>query len=75
MINTDMTNAHIQLDIYNFRWENIYTQNGEIGESDIVLKIDGEISKMLRPGIYYLTLKICSEERQFIKSRFMININ
>ena len=75
MINTDMTDAHIQLDIYNFRWENIHTQNGEIGESDIVLHIDEEISKLLKPGVYYVTLKICSEETQFIKSRFMININ
>ena len=74
MINTDMTDAYIQLDIYNFRWENIYTQNGEIGQSDIVLKINEEISDILKAGIYYLTLKICSENKNFIKSRFMINI-
>lgn len=75
MINTDMTNAYIQLDIYDFRWNNVYTQNGNIGKSDIVLNIDDEISKILKPGVYYVTLKICSEEEQFIKSRFIISIN
>lgn len=75
MINTDMTDAYIQMNIYNFRWENIYSQNGEIGESDIVLHIDNEMSETLKPGVYYVTLKICSEKEHFVKSRFMININ
>ena len=75
MINTDMTDAYIELDIYNFRWEKIYSQNGEVGNSDIVLHIDSEMSDILKPGVYYVTLKICSEKEQFVKSRFMININ
>lgn len=74
-VNTDMTDKHIELGIYNFRWEKVYSQIGKIGNSDIVLQIDEEMSNILRPGVYYVTLKICSEETQTIKSRFMININ
>ena len=74
-INTDMIDNHIELDIYNFRWEKIYSKTGETGKSNIVLQIDEEMSEILKPSVYYVIVKICSEETQYIKSRFMININ
>ena len=74
IINTAMSDSYIELNIYNFKEELIYTQKGETGESSIVLHIDKEMSKILKSGIYNLTLKICSPDRQFVKSKFIINI-
>lgn len=74
VIYTDMTNSYIELNICNFRWETLHTQIGEVGNSTIVLNIDDKISEVLTEGIYYVTLKICSENEKILKNRFMINI-
>ena len=71
-INTDMTNKYILLNIFNFRWESIYEQESKIGESSITINVNEEISKKLTPGIYYCTVKICSEDTCQIKNKFMI---
>ena len=73
-MNTNMTDRYILVNIYNFRWEEMYSQQAEIGESDIIIKVDKELSEKLVSGIYYCVVKICSEESAFIKDKFMISI-
>ena len=74
-INKDMTDKYIQLDIFNFRWENIHSVKADEGQQIIVLKIDEELNKKLSSGIYYITLKICSETSVELNNKFMISIN
>ena len=74
-VNTDMTDKYIQLDIFNFRWEKVHSTTSANNESIIVLKIDEEMHKKLPSGIYYITLKICSEDSVQLKDKFMVSIN
>ena len=73
-IHTDMKNKYIELTISDFRENVIHTQIGEMNNPTITLKVNKELEKTLVPGLYHATLKICSLDTQFVKSRFAINI-
>lgn len=75
IIHTDMTNKYIELSIFNFRQELVYSQQGVLNESSLMLKVDEELSKILNSGIYNVEVKICSDEMDFIKSRYLFSIN
>lgn len=74
-IQTDMTDKYIELDIFNFRWEKVHSVISSSNQSNIVLKIDDEMNKKLTSGIYYMTVKICSENSVQLKNKYMISIN
>lgn len=74
IMNTNMTDRYILVNIYNFRWEEMYSQQAEIGESEIIINVNKELSEKLASGVYYCTVKICSEESAFLKDKFMISI-
>lgn len=75
IINRDMTNSYITVNIFNFRWESVYIQQSEIGQSTICIEVNEELSKTLTSGIYYCTVTIHSEDNSFLKDKFMISIN
>lgn len=75
IIYRDMTDKYILVNIFNFRWEQVYCQQSEVNESSIRLTVDDELSKKLVSGIYYCTVKICSEDSCLLKDKFMISIN
>ena len=75
IIHRDMKDSYVLVEIFNFRWEPIYSQQSEIGESTIFIDVNEELSNKLQTGIYYCTVKICSEESCLLKDKFMISIN
>ena len=75
VIQSDMTNRYSQLNIYNFKWENILEAKSDVGASTVYLDINEETSKLLKPGIYYCTLKIVGKDDCRIKNKFTIVIN
>jgi hypothetical protein len=74
IIHRDMTNKYILVNIYNFRWEEVYSKQSNIGESSISIVVDEEFSKLTPSGIYYCTVKICGQDDSLIKDKFMISI-
>ena len=51
----------IRLNIFNFRHEEIYTENFE-GNTTIELQINNKLSAKLIKGIYYLDMVVCDQE-------------
>ena len=74
-LHTDMTNKFILVDIFNFRWEKMYSQQSEMNESNISISVNEELSKKLLSGVYYCTVKICSEGSALLRDKFAILIN
>ena len=75
VIHTDMTDKYLQLDIYSFRRELLYSIKNEDDSSTLTLKVDEGITNKLPAGLYYGHLKVCGEGTCFIKFKFIIIIS
>lgn len=75
IIHSDMTNRYAQLNIYDFKWNELFEAKSEIGNSKVFIDINEETSEKLKPGIYYCTLKIVGEEDCRLKHKVTLIIN
>lgn len=55
-----LKDKHIEITLYNFRMEKIYSKIFD-GKSKVILQIDPELSKKLTKGIYYCSLSVFNE--------------
>ena len=58
-----LSGKNIKIDIYNFRYENIFTANMP-ASNNVTLTIGEELSKQMVKGIYYLTMTAYSDDLQ-----------
>lgn len=74
-VSIDMTDKIAELSIYDFRWNKIHSVCSDTNSSEISLNVDSELDKIVKPGIYYCTLKIIGEQQSQIKDKFIIIVN
>lgn len=71
-LSTDMNERKIEVTIYNFRWNVVYKQVGDIGASTTHINIDNELNKVLIPGLYYMVINISGEDTSQMFSKYKI---
>ena len=71
-LSTDMNERKIEVIIYNFRWNVVYKQVGDIGASTTYINIDNELNKVLIPGLYYMVINISGEDTSQMFSKYKI---
>ena len=74
-MSVNMTNKHISVEIYNHRWELLYSKDGSVGESSIDIVVDEELSETLKAGAYFCLVKIISPDSSIVKDKFIISID
>lgn len=75
IIHSDMANKYAQLNIYDFRWNELFEVKSDVGNSKVFLDINKENSEKLKPGTYFCTLKIVGEKDCLLKHKLILIIN
>ena len=70
-LSPDMTDTTFVVDIYNFRWEPVYSISS-LGATDISVYINKDLSETFKPGIYYSVLKLQGIDDAVIKDKIML---
>lgn len=70
----DWGNKLVLFSIYNFRWEEVFTQTVEAADS-VILSIDQELSNTLCEGSYYCVVKLQEESSSDVVTKLMLIVN
>ena len=70
----DMTNKTLLVTIYNHRWEELYSLE-KLGKIEVSIHVGKELNEILKPGVYYCTIKVTSMESVEIVNKEMLIVN
>lgn len=73
ILSPDMTDKDLVFEVFNFRWEPL-TSFVASGKNELQVKIDKDITKMFKSGIYYGILKVTSNTNTRVLYKTMLAV-
>ena len=70
-INLDENVVSMELDVFNFRWEQFH-KFGSDASGSIKCSIIGDVAKKFLPGTYYCTVKVNTNTVSYVKDKFLL---
>lgn len=74
-VQCDMSGKYIEVNITDFRGENLLTITSDVGDTDLVMNVNEEFYSIFKSGVYYCKVSIINEDKTLRQTRDKFHIS